>query len=138
MPTFSVAANLTFLYYADLARAAEFYEHILGLTLAVDQGYVKIYQVTPQSFVGLVDGAHGTHKVSEAKPVIVSFVTNELEQWYSHLTAHGVIIKLPLQTSDRIGVRTFMALDPEGYVLEFETFLDQPRNQAIRAALALT
>jgi hypothetical protein len=34
-------------------------------------------------------------------------------------------------------VRGFMALDPEGYTLEFETFTDQPRNAAIRKVLAL-
>lgn len=135
MPALSTQATLTFLYYANLARAADFYERILGLTLSVDQGYCRIYQVTPASYIGLVDGENGTHKPSETKPVIVSFVSSEVDAWYAHLLAHNVRILHPLHTHERIGIRGFMALDPEGYTLEFETFLDQPRNASIRAAL---
>jgi lactoylglutathione lyase len=137
MPTLSVSANLTFLYYKDLAHAAHFYEEIMGLQLSVDQGTCRIYQITPHSYVGLVDGEHGTHKPSSDKPVILSFVSDDVDGWHAHLQKNGVTIFRPLKTHDSIGVRGFMALDPEGYTLEFETFTDQPRNAAIRKVLAL-
>jgi lactoylglutathione lyase len=137
MPALSVSANLTFLYYKNLPRAAEFYEVIMGLKLVVDQGFCRIYEITPQSYIGLVDGENGTHKPSRDKPVILSFVSNDVDEWHELLVKHGVTILHPLKTHERIGVRGFMALDPEGYTLEFETFIDQPRNAAIRQTLAL-
>lgn len=136
MPSFTVDGTLVFTYYRDLPKACAFYQDVLGLRLVVDQGWCKIFQIRELSFIGLVDGEHGTHRPSEAKPVIVSFITDDLDGWYAHLQAAGAAIRNPLGTSERIGVRGFMALDPEGYVLEFESFLDQPRNAEMRALLA--
>jgi lactoylglutathione lyase len=126
MPTLPVSANLVFFYYNDLPAAMRFYEQVLGLPLTVDQGFCKIYRITSHSFVGLVDGVDGTHKPNPIKPVILSFVVPDVETvdaWHAHLVAHGVTIFRPLGTSQRIGVHGFMALDPEGYTLEFEAFL---------------
>jgi predicted enzyme related to lactoylglutathione lyase len=138
MPARPVSANITFLYYRNLARAAQFYEEIMGLTLAVDQGTCRIYEITRGSYIGLVDGEHGTHKPSRDKPVILSFVSDDVDGWHEHLVQHGITIFRPLKTHDSIGVRGFMALDPEGYTLEFETFTDQPRNAVMRSTLGLT
>ena len=58
--------------------------------------------------------------------MILSFVTpeSEIDAWYDHLHGKGVPIFRPLGTSERIGVRGFMVSDPEGYTLEFESFID--------------
>ena len=136
MPSFNIDGTIVFTYYTDLERACAFYRDILGLRLVVDQGWCKIFQIRDRSFIGLVDSEHGTHRAHEIKPVIVSFITQDLDAWYAHLQAHGVAIRNPLGMSERIGVRGFMALDPEGYVLEFESFLVQPRNADMRALLS--
>jgi hypothetical protein len=65
----------------------------------------------------------------------LSFVTDELDAWHAHLIARNVRIFRPLGTSEAIGVRGFMALDPEGYVLEFEQFIEADRNVTIRHML---
>ena len=138
MPTLPVSANLTFFYYRDLPAAMRFYERVLGLKLAVDQGFSKIYQITPHSFVGLVDGVSGTHKPNAIKPVILSFIVPDVatvDAWHAHLVSQGVTIFRPLGTSEKIGVHGFMALDPEGYTLEFEAFTDQPMNADVRDTL---
>jgi hypothetical protein len=64
-----VKATLVFLYYKDTARAQRFYEDVLGLELVVEQAFTNIYQISPTSFVGLVDEARGMHKASEKKAV---------------------------------------------------------------------
>ncbi len=141
MPTLPVSANLVFFYYRDLPAAMAFYERVLGLKLAADQGFCKIYQITPHSFVGLVDGVSGTHKPNEIKPVILSFVAPDVatvDAWHAHLVSQGATIFRPLGTSQKIGVHGFMALDPEGYTLEFEAFIDQPQNAEVRAILGQT
>ena len=130
-------ANITFLYYRDIPRAQRFYEDVLGLTLTVDQGYSKIYQVSPTSFVGLVDESKGLHRASEAKAVTLSFATEQVDAWYAYLTARGVPMKHPLENGSRHPTRGFVALDPEGYYLEFERFLPHEQNAKLRAALKL-
>lgn len=50
-PALTVQANILFLYYRDVPAAQRFYEDIIGLTLTVDQGFAKIYQVSPTSFI---------------------------------------------------------------------------------------
>jgi predicted enzyme related to lactoylglutathione lyase len=135
MPSYPVTANIVFTYYDDLARAADFYAKVLELDLVVDQGWAKIYQVTPSSFLGVVDGARGAHKPSKDKPVNLSFVTGHVDDWYAHLQAKGVTIHRPLNTREDIGIRGFMAVGPEGYILEFEEFLPNERNRGLLAVL---
>lgn len=123
MPTLPTQAAITFLYYDDLPAACAFYEDVLGLQKKVDQGFCKIYAITPQAWVGLVDGVSGTRKPAADKPVILSFVTDQVDEWHAHLVSRGVPMFRPLATHPSIGVRGFMALDPGGYTLEFEKFL---------------
>jgi predicted enzyme related to lactoylglutathione lyase len=132
---FTPRAAITFLYYDDLEAACNFYAGVLGLPLVVDQGFCKIHQIAAGAYVGLVDAEHGTHKPAQDKPVILSFVTDDPDAIYQRLQEHGTPIFRPLETHERIGVRGFMALDPGGYTLEFEAFLDQPRNAKMFALL---
>lgn len=130
-----VRANIVFVYYKDLAAAQRFYEDILGLSLITDQGFSKIYQVSPTSFVGLVDEKEGMHSSSESKAVTVSFVTEETDEWYEYLLSKGVKMRDPIANSSRHPTRGFVAYDPEGYYLEFEKFLDHQQNAALLKAL---
>lgn len=129
-------ANITFLYYRDVPRAQRFYEDVLGLTLTVDQGYSKIYRVSQSSYVGLVDESQGLHRAAEQKPVTLSFVTAEVDEWYTYLRGRGVEIVHELADGRRQPTRGFVAKDPEGYYLEFETFRVDPQNQVVRGQLA--
>lgn len=135
-PQLGVQGNIVFLYYKDVPAAQRFYEDVIGLTLTVDQGFAKIYQVSPTSFLGLVDESQGLHRSSEQKPVTVSFVTEQIDQWYEYLVGKGVKTRGPVRDATRHPTRGFVAYDPEGYFLEFERFLDHPQNTALLNALA--
>ena len=130
-----VQANIVFLYYRDIPAAQRFYEDVIGLRLTVDQGYSKIYQISPTSFVGLVDETQGLHRASDAKPVTLSFVTEQVDAWYEYLVERGVRMRAPLRDGTRQPTRGFVAIDPEGYLLEFEWFPDHPQNTLLRQAL---
>lgn len=134
-PALGVQANIVFLYYKDIPAAQRFYEDIIGLALTVDQGFAKIYQVSPTSFIGLVDESQGLHRASQAKPVTVSFVTEQIDQWYDYLVSKGVKMRGPIGDATRHPTRGFVAYDPEGYFLEFERFLDHPQNAKLLDAL---
>lgn len=134
----NIQANLVFLYYKDLARAQDFYENVLGLNLAADYGFAKIFQISQSSFVGLVDENEGMHKSTEPKTVTLSFVTEEIDEWYNYLQEKNVRMKGPIGNATRHPTRGFVAYDPEGYFLEFETFLDDPQNTKLRAKFVQT
>jgi predicted enzyme related to lactoylglutathione lyase len=118
-----ISGQVTFLYYNDLPRAALFYGKTLGLPAKLDLDWVKMFQVSPTSLVGLVDATSGTHRPAEAKPVMVSLVVEDVDAWYAYLKGQGVEIARPPRDSERSGVRAFGFKDPEGYTLEVFAWL---------------
>jgi len=134
----SIQANLVFFYYPDLEEAEKFYRHLLGFEKVLDYGFARIFQMSPSTFIGLVDETKGMHDPSEPKSVTLSFATNEIDQWYRYLSDEHVPIHRPLSDSSRIPIRGFVALDPAGYFLEFETFAEHPQNALLHEHLAST
>ncbi|MGH9318511.1 MAG: VOC family protein [Vicinamibacteria bacterium] len=121
-----IAETVTFLYYQDLEAAASFYGEKLGLERTLDLDWVKMFRISPSAKVGLVNASGGTHRPSADKPVMVSFVVDELQQvdrWYERLKARGVELTSEPQDSPRSGVRAFGFRDPEGYTLEVFAWL---------------
>ena len=53
----TISQQITFLDTRDLGRTADFYERILGLRLARDQGSCRIYHVSGSSYVGFCERA---------------------------------------------------------------------------------
>ena len=132
----SIQANLVFFYYPDLDEAERFYGDILGLERVLDYGFAKIYRISPSTFIGLVDETKGMHDPSEPKTVTLSFVTQEIDQWYQYLKSQGIEIRNPLKESSRHPTKGFVAYDPAGYFLEFERFLEHPQNTLLLEQLA--
>jgi hypothetical protein len=97
----------------------------------VDQGFAKVYSSSSTGFIGLVDEAQGLHRFSEKKAVNVSFLTDQVDEWYKRFLEKGVSIKDPLEDASAIPVRAFVGYDPAGYFIEFDTFLEDPRNMKI-------
>ena len=123
MPDYGVRGVITWLYYRDLARATRFYEDVMGFKMVVDQGWSKIYKVSVDGYLGLVDGAHGHQKANNIKPVIFCLNVNDAEAWYKRVKKAGVSIEEKLQESERLRIRVFMFKDPEGYVVEIQQSL---------------
>jgi catechol 2,3-dioxygenase-like lactoylglutathione lyase family enzyme len=133
-----IKANHLFYYYKDLSRAQDFYEKTLGLQRVLDYGFATIHQISSTTYIGLVDEARGMHKASEAKSVTLSFITGEIDPWHQFLIDEGVQMHRPLDNAARHPTRGFVAYDPEGYFLEFETFLPHEQNEKLRAQLSKT
>lgn len=132
----NIQANLVFFYYPDLEEAENFYGNLLGFEKVLDYGFARIFRISPSTFIGLVDETKGMHDHSEPKSVTLSFATNEIDQWYRYLSDERVLMHRPLSDSLRIPIRGFVALDPAGYFLEFETFLEHPQNALLHEQLA--
>lgn len=112
---------ITFLYYRDLATAMRFYEDVLGLTLAIDQGWCKIYRLCPGAHVGLVDEARGMHKWAETRPVQLCLRVADVDAWYAYAQEMALPNLSRLFVNDQLGIRAFVFDDPEGYQIEIQT-----------------
>jgi len=132
----NIQGNMVFFYYPDLEEAEKFYGKLMGFEKVLDYGFARIFQLSPTTFIGLVDETKGMHRPSEPKSVTLSFATNEIDQWFRYLCDQDVTIHRPLSDSSRIPIRGFVALDPAGYYLEFETFLEHPQNTLLHDHLA--
>ena len=120
-----IAAQVTFLYFNELDKAAAFYANTVGLRLSFDGGWVRIFEISPTSSVGLVDATHGAHKPAAEKPVMVSMVMStpaDVDRWYEQLKTRVQIAKPP-SNSDKVAVRAFSFKDPEGHSLEVFAWL---------------
>jgi catechol 2,3-dioxygenase-like lactoylglutathione lyase family enzyme len=126
-----IQANMLFFYYQNPGEAEKFYRDILGLEVVLDYDFAKVLKVSKTLYLGLVDESKGMHRASESKTVTLSTVTAEIDGWYEYLLNRGVLMHSPLSDSSRLPIRGFVALDPEGYFLEFETFLPHPQNEKL-------
>jgi predicted enzyme related to lactoylglutathione lyase len=112
---------ITFFYYRDLPGAIQFYEEVLGLSLAIDQGWCKIYRICSGAHVGLVDEARGMNKWSPQKPVQLCIRVKDVDAWFAYAGAKGLDNLSKLFVNDKIGIRAFVFTDPEGYQIEIQT-----------------
>jgi catechol 2,3-dioxygenase-like lactoylglutathione lyase family enzyme len=122
MDTTLFDAQVTFCYTADLDRTAEFYEQVLGLPLALDQGRCRIYRTGATGYLGfcLRDEA------PRPEGVILTLVTNDVDGWHERLAARGVAIDKPPAANPEFEIYHFFFRDPNGYLLEIQRF-DDPR-----------
>ena len=112
---------ITFLYYRDLSRAMRFYENVLGLRLAIDQGWSKIYEICPGAHVGLVDEARGMNKWHPDKPVQLCIRVADVDDWYRYATERRLDNLSKLFSNEALGIRAFVFTDPEGYQIEIQS-----------------
>ena len=125
-----------FYYYDDVDAAWAFYTETLGLRTVVDYGFAKILRVAESSYLTLVDAAEGMHSTDEPRTVTLAFVTEEVEGWYDYLSSQGVSMRSELRTVEGRPHDGFVAIDPEGYLLEFERFNPHAENERLMPALA--
>ncbi len=131
-----VLATNAFYYYSDVDGAWDFYTRILGFETVADYGFAKILQVAPTSFLTLVDEARGMHDSAEPKSVTLAVVTEEVEAWWEYLNAAGVEMRAELgEVEEGKAHDGFVAIDPEGYLLEFERFNPHPENTELMPVL---
>ena len=119
-----VKGLITFFYYKDLARAAKFYEEVMGFKLVQDQRWAKIFMVAENCYMGCVDGNVGYHKPSDEKPVMLTVVVDDPDAWYEHFRRHGVETLNEPHDDEGLKLRIFLLHDPEGYVIEIQKFLE--------------
>jgi catechol 2,3-dioxygenase-like lactoylglutathione lyase family enzyme len=133
---FGIRASNLFLYYRDLERATRFYQQTLGLELVADYQMARMFRVTDDSYLILVDAAKGMHDANEPKTVALALVTDQLEAWHAYLATQGLSPRSPFVVRPGRAHDGFVVADPEGYLLEFERFNPHPENEQLMPRLA--
>jgi catechol 2,3-dioxygenase-like lactoylglutathione lyase family enzyme len=139
MTAFGTTASNVFFYYEDVEAAKTFYNEVMGFRLAADYGFAKIMQVAPKSFVTLVDHTKGMHSADEPKTTAIAIVTDQLDEWWDYIQTQDIEMRSteynPVPGRPHHG---FVAVDPEGYLLEFERFLPHEENRNFMPVLDAT
>ncbi len=111
--------QITFLYTRDLATTARFYEDIMGLPLAIDQGDCRIYRVSRDGYLGFCQRAAAPE---QPQGIILTFVTDQVDAWYDYLRRQGVAFEHPSTSNPKYGIYHCFLRDPNGYLLEIQRF----------------
>ena len=113
-------ALITFLPTTDLAASREFYEHVLGLELVVDQLTCFIFRVTNTAFLGVCDKP----RTVGADGVITTFVTADVDGWCARVTAADWKLDSGPEHSPTYGIYHAFLTDPAGNRIEIQRFDD--------------
>lgn len=113
---------VTWVYTDDLARTVPFYADALGLPLVLDQGACRIFQAAPNAFLGVCQTRPG--REVEPRGVVLTLVSADVDSWYERLHNLGIALEGTPQRSEQFNVYCFFARDPNGYLVEFQSFLD--------------
>jgi hypothetical protein len=70
------------------------------------------------------------HSADEPKTTAIALVTDQLDEWWDYIQTQDIELRSveynPVEGRPHHG---FVAIDPEGYFLEFERFLPHPENR---------
>lgn len=113
--------QVVFLYTQDLSSTAQFYEQVLGLELALDQGSCRIYRIATNAFVGFCERATAGPPHDD---IILTWVTPDVDGWFERLSSLGVPFEKPPVFNPRYRIYHCFLRDPNGYLLEIQRFDD--------------
>ncbi|NVK83183.1 MAG: VOC family protein, partial [Cytophagia bacterium] len=124
-----VQEQITHLYYENVERALSFYAETLGLTKVGENrfqiGVDALIQINPVS---------DEYPADLPKSTAIALLTDQLPEWYEYVQQKGIEIKYTYKPRDGGPHDGFVAIDPEGYLLEFEQFKQHPENELFVAA----
>jgi catechol 2,3-dioxygenase-like lactoylglutathione lyase family enzyme len=131
LASFGVLSQTTHLYHEDLGKARRFYGHTLGLQSSDSLRF----QISQDAYIELhpLDEAHPK---GQPKSTAIALLTDQLPGWYELMQERGVPIKYPYKPKTGGAHDGFVAIDPEGYLLEFEEFKQHPENELFMTSLS--
>lgn len=121
----TITQQVTFLHTDNLQETAVFYEQTLGLKRVLDQGVCLVFAVGADAFLGFCESV-GSQLGSDgiADPVILTLVSEEVDQWYDYLCQHDIPIEKKPTLNEKFNIYHLFLRDPNHYLIEIQTFLD--------------
>jgi catechol 2,3-dioxygenase-like lactoylglutathione lyase family enzyme len=117
-------AQITFCYTKNLAATAAFYEDVMGLPLALDQGTCRIYRVARDAYLGFCERSDGARPTG----IILTLVTDDVDGWHQRLIAKGVPCEKAPVWNPTYKIYQAFFRDPNGFLIEIQRFEDPRWN----------
>ncbi len=117
-------AHITFCSTRNLVDTARFYEEVLGLPLALDQGACRIYRVTDRAFLGFCEHL----EPAQTAGIILTLVTDDVDRWHARLAAQGIAFEKAPSSNPQFKIYNCFLRDPNGYLIEIQRFEDPRWN----------
>jgi len=114
------SSNITFLYYNDFEYGCKFVEEIFNLTMVMDQGWAKVYQINKTSFLGIVQLSEATEYQGNT---LVSFNTRNVVKEHERVSKLEVFALTDIKHFEEIPLNSFFFKDAEGHDFEIQQFL---------------
>ena len=114
--------QITWVYTNDLEGTCAYYHRVLGLELERDEGPARIFKVGGRAAIGVCLAIEG--RVVQPSGGMITLVTDDVDEWYSILQEKGADLLGPPCRLEEFGIYGFFSRDPNGYVIEFQTFID--------------
>ncbi len=130
LTTFDVQRQVTHLYYANLEEAIDFYQNVIRLP---HSGTDK-FQIGKDAFIHL-HASSEQHPAEQPKSTAIALLTDQLPLWYIYIQEQDIPIKYTYKPKQGGPHDGFVAIDPGGYLLEFEEFKQHPENERLMARL---
>ncbi len=115
-------SQISWVYTDDLEGTCRFYGDVLGLPLEREARTARLYRCTGESFIGVCRAFED--RVVEPRGGMTTFVTDDVDGWYGRLLDAGADVSSRPQVLEQFGIYTFFVRDPNGYVIEFQRFLN--------------
>ena len=122
-------------FYKNLEAAKDFYANKLGLNLLSEDRNTITFQIAGDSRLVLKSVEDSDYSGKESKSVALALLTDNLEAWYEQVKKENIPIKYTLKQNPEGAHDGFVAVDPEGYLLEFEMFRMHPENEVLMPEL---
>ncbi|MDZ4672016.1 MAG: VOC family protein [Phototrophicales bacterium] len=119
-----IDSQITFIYTQNLAMSINFYENLLKLTLWLDQTTCRIYRLTDSALLGICQVSETSKGNFIAQPtnLIITIVTQQVDEWYATLSSRGVIFDSPPSYNPNYRIYHCFLKDPNGYLIEIQRF----------------
>ncbi len=131
LSSFDLKQQITHLFYEDLQTAIDFYQKTLGLHLLKN----NLFQISNKGYIALHEFDE-IHTAEQPKSTAIALLTDQLPQWYGHIQQNDIPIRYTYKPKEGGPHDGFVAVDPGGYLLEFEEFKQHPENELFMAVLS--
>lgn len=114
--------TISWVYTNNIEATCRFYSDVLGLEQTRDAGVARIYKLSTTAYVGVCEALDW--RVVEPRGGMLTIVTPDVDGWYARLQEAGAPCQSAPRKIDKFGIYAFVAEDPNGYLIEFQQFLD--------------
>jgi catechol 2,3-dioxygenase-like lactoylglutathione lyase family enzyme len=120
-----ITSQITFLYFEDYDKGCHFLGDVLGLEVAYDPGWAKVYRSTGDAYLGAVKSESGSIDSSKRGGTLISLTVRNVDELYPIFKEKALDDLSEIKFFDDIGLKSFFFKGPEGYDFEIQEFINE-------------